>query len=248
MTRYRAAAIHLAISLTIGALVFGLIFFVWYPSPLFVSMGGSELAMLVIGIDMILGPLLTLIVFRASKKELRFDLGVIAALQLGALVYGLSIVTTARPVFIVARPDVVYVVTASEIREAELALGTRPEFRSLSWTGPRYASFQLPRTAEELRRAHELNFTHGRDLQQMPEFYLPWQAISVDMLQQSQSLADLLHRKPFIEEEVLAWLRQQDLQLEKVRYLPLLTRVSELVLVIDAHTAQVKGILPIDGS
>ena len=46
------------------------------------------LILLMIGVDVVIGPLLTLIVFDPKKKHLKFDLVVIAALQLAALAYG----------------------------------------------------------------------------------------------------------------------------------------------------------------
>jgi hypothetical protein len=58
---------------------------VWYPQHYFAAMGGTTLILLLIGVDVVIGPLITLIVFDPKKKSLRFDLAVIAVLQLGAL-------------------------------------------------------------------------------------------------------------------------------------------------------------------
>ena len=51
---------------------------VWYPQPYFAAMGGATLILLLIGVDVVIGPLITLIVFDPKKKSLRFDLAVIA--------------------------------------------------------------------------------------------------------------------------------------------------------------------------
>ena len=67
-----------------------LVFGIWYPYPYREISGGRELFLLVITVDVILGPLITLAVFNRKKprSELRRDLAIVALLQLGALGYG----------------------------------------------------------------------------------------------------------------------------------------------------------------
>src|SRR5262245_26907069 len=105
MTRWKAAAIHSSISAVIALLVGALLFGVWYPPPYFHAAGADELVLLLVGVDLGIGPLLTLIVFRSGKPGLRFDLWVIACAQTVALIYGLSIMLQSRPVFLVAAFD-----------------------------------------------------------------------------------------------------------------------------------------------
>ncbi len=68
VSRFRAAGIHLSLSILIGLLTLALMWFVWYPTPLFFGMGGNELALLIVGVDIALGPLATLVVFETKKK------------------------------------------------------------------------------------------------------------------------------------------------------------------------------------
>ena len=105
--RARAAAIHLTISLALAALAGLLVFAVWYPYPYREISGGRELFILVVTVDVVMGPLMTLAVFNLSKprKELFRDLAVIAVLQIAALVYGLWTVAVARPVHLVFEID-----------------------------------------------------------------------------------------------------------------------------------------------
>src|SRR5262245_21130730 len=129
MTRWRAAALHLLICLAIAAGVLALMLTVWYPPPLFEAMGGIELALIVISVDVVLGPALTLIVFRAGKRGLRFDLAAIAVLQLGALLYGCHIVSLARPAYIVFVKDQFQIATAAQLSDQRLAAAKHAEFR-----------------------------------------------------------------------------------------------------------------------
>ena len=149
MSRWKAAAIHLSISFAIGLIVGALLLFVWYPRPFFHAAGADELVLLLVGVDLVLGPLLTLILFRSGKWGLKFDLAMIAILQSAALIYGLSIVLKARPVFLVAVVDRFSLISANDLDPADLAKGSQPEFRSLSLTGPRLVGARIPSTWQE---------------------------------------------------------------------------------------------------
>ena len=143
MSRWKAAGIHLAISACVAACAALLIFCVWYPSPYTHAAGADQLVVMLLGIDLILGPLLTLVVYKRGKKSLRFDLGVIALLQVCAFVYGMSIVVRARPAFIVSRIDRFVLVTANELDQTDLDKASDPAFRRVSWTGPKLVGAQM---------------------------------------------------------------------------------------------------------
>jgi glycerol uptake facilitator-like aquaporin len=85
--RLQASAVHLAISAAIAALAAALVFWLWYPYPYREISGGRELFLIVVSVDVILGPFITLAVFNRTKPwtVLRRDLVVVAILQLLAL-------------------------------------------------------------------------------------------------------------------------------------------------------------------
>lgn len=97
--RYQAFAAHFGISLVIFLVLVLLVFTVWYPGLLMQADNSWEQALMMIaGVDLVLGPLLTLIVFNPKKKSLKMDLSIIALCQLAALVAGLYTVNSSRPV------------------------------------------------------------------------------------------------------------------------------------------------------
>lgn len=118
LNRYKAAGIHLAISAAVAVVVLALLLLVWYPQPYFRLAGGAGLMLILIGVDVVMGPLLTLIVFDPAKKSLKLDLAVIAALQVAALAYGITVIAQARPVFVVFAGDRFTVVAANQIDPA----------------------------------------------------------------------------------------------------------------------------------
>ena len=87
LNRWKASLAHLAISAAIGVAVVTLMLVVWYPRPYFKAMGGDVLILLLIGVDVVIGPLITLIIFDPGKgAQVRPERD--RALQLAALAYG----------------------------------------------------------------------------------------------------------------------------------------------------------------
>ena len=105
LNRYQAAGIHLAISTLVAATVLAALLLVWYPQPYFRLAGGPGLMLTLIGVDVVMGPVLTLVVFDPRKKSIRIDLTVIVLLQLAAFAYGLSVIAQARPAYVVFSGD-----------------------------------------------------------------------------------------------------------------------------------------------
>lgn len=96
--RYQAFAVHFAISFVIFLMLLVMVFNTWYPGIFFESEQGWKAILLIIGVDLVLGPLLTLIIFNPAKKSLKFDLAVIAILQISALFAGSYVINERRPV------------------------------------------------------------------------------------------------------------------------------------------------------
>ena len=78
--RYQAFAVHMAISLVIFFILLVCITQYWYPGILFDTGNGWKAIGMIVGIDLVLGPLLTLIVFNHNKSSLKFDLAIICLL------------------------------------------------------------------------------------------------------------------------------------------------------------------------
>jgi hypothetical protein len=96
--RYQAFTIHMAISLVIFFILLACINQYWYPGILFDTGNGWKAIAMIVGIDLILGPLLTLIVFNPLKSSLKFDLTIIALVQSAALIYGTWTIHKTRPI------------------------------------------------------------------------------------------------------------------------------------------------------
>lgn len=128
MNRWQAFAIHLTLSAILLSGMLAVIFWLWYPGILFSIDGGWTGLRIVIGVDMVLGPLLTLIVFKSGKPGLKFDLTAIAVFQLSCMAGGMWIIYNERPIALVLAYDTIYSITAQEFQDYEKDPGILGEF------------------------------------------------------------------------------------------------------------------------
>ncbi len=117
MSRWRAFGIHFTISLAIFLLLLGIIITLWFPGILFSVGGGWSGLRIIVGVDLVLGPLLTLVVFKAGKPGLKFDLACIAIFQAACMVGGLWVVYSERPLALVMAYDTVFSLSADEFAD-----------------------------------------------------------------------------------------------------------------------------------
>ncbi|MEW5757060.1 MAG: hypothetical protein AB1810_12210 [Pseudomonadota bacterium] len=148
LTRLRAAGIHLLLSAAIFLVLLYFIVYQWYPIPYFSVDGGWQGIQIMIGVDLVLGPFLTLLIFNPNKtrNKILFDLGCIAVVQLSALIWGVSTVYDQRPVAISYWDGKFYSVTTKELKKQKL---TPDVFEALSDQRPPVIYTRKPQTSEE---------------------------------------------------------------------------------------------------
>jgi hypothetical protein len=246
ISRYKAASTHLAISAGIAALVLLIMLALWYPPPLFTAMGGGKLAALIIGVDLVIGPLITLIIFDTRKKELVFDLAIVVALQLGALGYGVHTMYAARPAFIVFTGQELAVVSAVDIDEKELAKAKLEAFRHFSQTGPVLVAAEPPTDPQELSDIAFTSFL-GIGIQHHPKYYVPYADKRQQVLKESRPLTGL-KLEPQGKERLEKYLKQSALNADKFCYLPVTSDNKPLTAIIDANSGDLVDILDITPS
>lgn len=245
MSRWKAAAIHFSMSLAIGIVIACLLFGVWYPQPYFHAAGADSLMLLLVGVDLALGPLLTLVVFRVGKPGLRFDLIVIALVQSIALVYGMSVVLRSRPVFLVAAIDRFTLVAAQDVAAIDLANGDREQFRTLPWDGPRLVGAVLP-TAVEERNDLVFSSVGGKDLPNLPKYYVEYAEVAKVIASNARPLESIPRRDPEARAVVDAAVRASEKPATALGWLPLVATRHDMVMLVDRDSGQPVQALAID--
>lgn len=247
MKRWQAAAIHLGISATIGSAVVAAMLLVWYPGPFFTAMGGNELLMVMMGVDVVLGPLVTLIVFTPSKglRLLRMDLAFIGTVQAVALAYGVYVVAEARPVYMVFTLDRFDLVAANDLRDEELARVSRPEFREVPWGRPKTIAVRKPTDPDEQVRI-TLSGLGGVDLQTFPQYYVPYAELVGEAVKRSKPISELRKRHPEEAVRIEGDLKRLGRSEDDTRFLPLRARKKDHCVLLDAKSGEVVGFLELD--
>jgi len=238
MSRYKAAAIHLFFSALLLFTIFLLIACVWYPHKLFGLAAGVELLRLIVGVDLIMGPLAMLIIFDAKKKLIKMDVAIILVLQISFMGYGLWSMFSARPVFIAFAQDHFYLVRANEIDENDLSAAKSEEFRHLPLLGPLHIGTLEP---EDPKVKEELLFAGigGMGIQNLPKYFVPYQQVAAAVVKAGKSSQQL---------GVDNATRQRVKEYEKnvtreVLYLPMVNKQTPLIVVFDAKTAEIIDVI-----
>lgn len=143
MTRIKAATIHLAISsgIILGSLILACI--VWYPYGLWRWAVPNNPTLLLLAVVFMIGPLLTLLVYRPGKRTLRSDLIVVALIQALFFSYAMVMLGRARPVFLVGDGAEFRMVRAYEVDRQDLAQAKSTGHPGLSLAGPQVVGIRL---------------------------------------------------------------------------------------------------------
>lgn len=169
--KINALLIHLLLSTLIISSFMLLVFFVWYPYPFYITEGLSNIAIILIAVDLTLGPLLTFVVYKKGKKHLFFDLTIIALIQFSAFIYGAVIINQERPVYIAYVIDRYQSVHLSTVDIQTLKY---PELKYSFFSSPIYIYTKLPSNPQERTDLMWSTISGGKDIDQLPEYYHPY--------------------------------------------------------------------------
>jgi len=252
-SRFRSAAfaslLHFLISALIAFFCFALVYRVWYQFPYTELAGGGHLFALIVGVDIVCGPLLTLLIFNPAKsrKELRFDLGVIFFLQLCALAYGLFSISQARPIFLAFEGDQFRVVAIPDVQISDI--GSAPEnMRRFSLSGPKLIGTRLASPSD----ADFLN-SIKLSLDGLPPAYRPSRWVEFDtqaseVISKSKRVSDLMLKHPEQRSLIESAIGDTGLSEKKLGYLPLSSaRRSDWVVLVSVDDGRPRSYLPLDG-
>ena len=230
----KAALIHFLGGMAVAALAAGLIFGLWFPYPYNVILGGNTLFLLLCGVDVVCGPILTLVLYSPTKPRAKWllDIGLILLGQFSALVYGLH--------RIAVEGDRLRIVKAVEVHGQYLPQA-QPGLTALPWTGPRLIAVRAldksdPAFLESVQRAMQGDFASF-----YPQRWIAYEQRSEEVRQLLYPLAALENRpgmaalRELIENKTGLSPAQQDAQLG---YLPLVQGATlDWVAVLNKTTA-----------
>jgi len=245
--RIVAAGIHLAISACVAAIAALVVFLLWYPYPYASLAGGLWLFVILVSVDVVLGPTLTAVVASPGKelRELRRDLTIIVAIQIAGFAYGLHTIAMARPVLLSFEVDRFRVIVDADIDPSSMAKAP-PELRDLSWTGPRLIAAVKPTDPQEQLRAINLGFA-GFDLSVLPQYWRDYASQSAAAWRAARTVDLLLRKYPTSSREVAVAEKKAGEPAGGLRFLPLTSRRKSWVALVAPPDAHIVGFVPVDG-
>jgi hypothetical protein len=244
--RIRASAIHLGLSVLVAVFAGLLVFGVWYPYPYREISGGRELFLILVAVDVVLGPLITLAIFNRAKPwpELRRDLAIVVLLQLGALGYGMWTVFAARPVHLVFEIYRFNVAHAIDV-QPELLGRTPAGIDALPVTGPTILSLR-PFKNEQEKIDTTLAALQGIPLAARPDLWQTYKQGIPEVLKAAKPVAQLKSRFSNRSAEIDAVLAPFDSAGQAMVYVPMVGRKSFWTVFLDPVSAEIKAFMPLD--
>jgi hypothetical protein len=245
--RRRAVLAHLAVTVVVVGVVCAAIFFVWYPAPYFDAMGASGVLRVLIGVSLVVGPVLTWVVFKPGKWGLKFDLWCIGLVQLAALAYGTITMYRERPYFIVFAVDRFHVLPRTDVEAAGLAapdlaarIGTKPAI------GPLLVAASLPADDAGMQRLIADLVAGKPDIEHRPEFWGRYQGSAAAVMAHARPVAELFARRPEATRALAELAAARALPRERLGFLPLIARNRDMSLVVDLASGTPVGIVDAD--
>lgn len=244
MSRYKAFAVHLGISLAIFIGLLILIIFVWYPQPYFAADGGWQGIRIIAGVDLVIGPLLTLIVFKPGKRGLKFDLTAIAIVQFCALVVGTTLVYQQRTAMVVFADGEFYSLNRDQIRAAG------PRARAIAHAAhrePVYVYVNVPEKKKALQAARMAILRGGTMLLLRGDLYQTMDAANLrKVVARSMDPEKLAAVSPSNKIRLDAFLAQQGRPASDFAFLPLHCRYADIILILKRSDGSIVDSLDID--
>jgi hypothetical protein len=188
--------------------------------------------------------MLTLIVYRARKPGLLFDMSVIAAIQLTALLYGVHVVYQERPYFVVHALDRFEVVASKDVDFDSIK---DPQMRQKPWVGPIYVVATRPEnTTEAQKLLEEVLFEGKPDIERRPALWKRYAKNTGTVVKSGHELDLLTDYYPGAQVLVDKALAAAGRTKENLRFIPIMGKKDDFAMLIDAGSAEPVGLLELD--
>lgn len=240
MSRLSAFSIHLGISFLIFLVLAYLLVFEWYPGIFFENDGGWRGMRIIIAVDLVLGPLLTLVVFKAGKPGLRTDLTLIGLLQVVCLCAGTWVVFSERPLAVVYTDGRFTVMTADDY-ETDVGVAV-PDLRHFPGDYPKWVRVQMPEDETAEFDLFSKTFRSGRLMNTLTEYYAPFSTDFPGFAEAAEDPAVILSTKAW-ERRMDAWLADNGGTMEDYAFYTFSTRYAFGYLIYQRDSFQQVGLI-----
>lgn len=245
--RLKAFALHLTGSACALTLVIGGLYLGWYRWPGWYLTEVLHVVVIVVMVDLALGPTLTLVVANPAKsrRQLTLDVGAIVTVQLAALIYGAVTLWLGRPLYYTFSVDRLEIVQANDLDAAEVARGQRenPALAPYWYSLPRWIWAPLPDDPKEATDIAMSATFGGKDVTQMPRYFKPWEAGLAKLREKLVRVDDIGQYTKPEREQLHARMAQLGLAPDERNAMLLWGDIRTVLVVFDPTTLRVRAML-----
>lgn len=234
--KFRAWMVHLLLSFCVLLPILLLIFFRWFPYPFFSVQNAGHVVALLVGLQLVFIPFLTFVVYAPRKKGLKFDLSVIALVQLAALLYGVYAIYSERPTYVVFAVDRYVPLAAKDVSFAGTGLEGFGEGRAGE---PAYAFAELPMGQAYENFQNSVLFGGQPDLERRPEFWIPLETGREAILSSAMPLLVLMEQRPASAKALSDAAMRTDQDPAESVYVPMPGKRDDFAAILDPDTGKV---------
>jgi hypothetical protein len=245
--RLKAFSLHLLSSATVLTLILGGLYFGWYRWPGWYLTDVTQVVVVMICVDVVLGPTLTLIIAnqKKSRRELTRDIGIIVAVQLCALGYGAVSLWSGRPLYYAFSENVLQLVQAYDIdaNEAKLGREQNPAFAPHWYSLPRWIWAPLPQDPRERDEIVRAAISGGSDVISMPRYFKPWEAGMPSLRSQLKKVDDIIYFPKSEQKKLKEKIKAAGLPDDQLDAMPLTGRGHPVLAVFDPTSLKITAVL-----
>jgi hypothetical protein len=243
--RLKAFSLHLLSSATALTLILGSLYFGWYRWPGWHLTDVTTVVLVMVCVDVVLGPTLTFIVASKNKtrRVLTRDIGIIVVVQLCALIYGSVSLWNGRPLYYAFSENLLQLVQAYDIdaKEAEAGRQQNPALAPHWYSLPRWIWAPLPQNAEESRKIVVSAVTGGDDVISMPKYFKPWEDGLTSLRSNLKKVDDVAYFAKSEKKKLKERMKAAELPDDQLNTMPLTGRGHPLLAVFDPVTLKITG-------
>jgi hypothetical protein len=244
--RLKLFSLHLLSSATVLTLILGSLYFGWYRWPGWYLTDVTRVVLVMVCVDVVLGPTLTLIIAnqKKSRRLLTRDIGIIVAVQLCALTYGSVSLWNGRPLYYAFSETVLQLVQAYDIdaEEAKLGREQNPGLAPHWYSLPRWIWAPLPQDAETREKIVATAVFGGDDVISMPRYFKPWEEGLPSLRTQLKKVDDVAYFAKSEKGKLKDKMRAAGMADDHLDTMPLTGRGHPLLAVIDPASSKITAV------
>lgn len=212
----------------------------WFPGFFYSIDGGWEGMRIIIGVDLILGPTLTLMVFKTGKPGLKLDLTLIGLFQSICLAAGVYVVHSQRPLFFVYYEEHFYSVSADTFSRFDRPV---PDLSNYAHKPPIKVFIKLPESPIEQADYRRILYQDRIPAWIYEPLFTPLQDSLDEVLKHGTAQQELVRRDK--QHNLDGWLTRHGGSIKDYVFIPIHSRYRDAFVAMVAENGQFVDIVEI---